>query len=43
VRWTITILKGKQKWEELMHYLAEAATEVRRMLRTAGMVEKVKL
>jgi carnitine O-acetyltransferase len=43
VRWTITNLKGKQKGEELRHYLAEAATEVKRMLEAAERVEKVKL
>jgi carnitine O-acetyltransferase len=43
VRWTITNLKGKQKGEELRYYLAEAATEVRRMLEAAERVEKVKL
>jgi carnitine O-acetyltransferase len=43
VRWTITNLKGKQKGEEVKHYLAEAATEVKRMLEAAERVEKVKL
>ncbi|KXN82235.1 Carnitine O-acetyltransferase, mitochondrial [Leucoagaricus sp. SymC.cos] len=43
VRWTITNLKEKQKGAELRHYLAEAATEVRKMLEAAEKVEKGKL
>ncbi|KXN85030.1 Carnitine O-acetyltransferase, mitochondrial [Leucoagaricus sp. SymC.cos] len=43
VRRTITNLKEKQKGAELRHYLAEATTEVRKMLEAAEKVEKGKL
>ncbi|KAF5360627.1 hypothetical protein D9756_004610 [Leucocoprinus leucothites] len=43
VRWTITNLKERQRGAELRHCLAEAATEVRRMLEAAEKVEKGKL
>jgi carnitine O-acetyltransferase len=43
VRWTIMNLKGKRKGEELRHYLAEAAMEVKRMLEAAERAEKAKL
>ena len=43
VRWTITNLKGKQRGVELRHYLAEAATDVRKMLEAAENVDKGKV
>jgi len=42
VRWTITNLKEKQRGAELKHYLAEAATDVRKMLEAAENVGKEK-
>ncbi|KAF8340765.1 acyltransferase ChoActase/COT/CPT [Amanita rubescens] len=41
IRWTITSLK--RHTAELGHYLAEAATEVKRMMESADKVEKKKL
>jgi len=42
VRWTITNLKEKQRGTELRHYLAEAATDVRKMLEATENVGKEK-